>query len=211
MRRKIVGPRQWLAFALFTLRWWPRFGMHTLKKNKAYLRGLEHRSILQLAQQFVAEDIHPLLFAPCVDRVRNHLAAGDKIVLLSGTLDVLAAAIAHTVGVDHAVGTKCTVESGRYTKDPPLLHPFGITKKEIANRLSHEFEISLDDTVALADSHWDLPLLEMVGTAIAVRPDSALERAARKHHWEVIRPEQRWLKWPGSDQGVYKRRDSGSL
>jgi phosphoserine phosphatase len=169
-----------------------------MKKNKAYLAGIEHRTIARLARQFVAEDIPSVLFAPCVDRVQSHLVAGDKIVLLSGTLDVIAAAIAHTLGVEHAVGTTCAVESGRHTRNPPLRHPFDVTKKEIAEQLSHEFDISLEDTVALANSRSDLPLLEIVGTGVAVRPDSGLERAAQSRHWEVIRQEARrfrWRKW----------------
>jgi len=160
-----------------------------LKKNKAYLRGLERRSIALLAQQFVSEEIPRLLFAPCVDRVRSHLAAGDKIVFLSGTLDIIAAALAHSLGVDDAVGTKCAVEAGRYTANPPLLHPFGVAKKVIAEQLSRDFEISLENTVALANSRSDLPLLEIVGTGVAVKPDSGLQRAAQLRHWEVIRTE----------------------
>lgn len=195
IRRRVVGPSQWLAFALFTLRWWPRFGLHTLKKNKAYLRGLEHHSIALLAQQFVSEKIPRLLFAPCVDRVRSHLAAGDKIVLLSGTLDIIAAALAHLLGIDNAIGTRCAVEAGRYTAKPPLLHPFGVAKKEIAEQLSRDFVISSENTVALADSQSDLPLLEMVGTGVAVRPDFRLQRAARSRRWEVIRRERRRLRW----------------
>jgi HAD superfamily hydrolase (TIGR01490 family) len=189
MRRKVVGPSQWLAYVLFTLRWWPRFGLLTLKKNKAYLRGLEQGSIALLAQQFVSEEIPRLLFAPCVDRVQRHLAAGDKIVLLSGTLDIIAKALARSLGVDDAVGTQCAVEAGRYTADPPLLHPFGVAKTEIAERLSRDCEISLENTVALANSQSDLPLLEMVGTGVAVTPDSRLQKAARSRRWEVIRTE----------------------
>lgn len=211
IRRRVVGPSQWLAYALFALRWWPRFGLLTLKKNKAYLRGLEQRSIALLAQQFVSEEIPRLLFAPCVDRVQSHLAGGDKIVLVSGTLDVIATALAHLLGIDDAIGTRCAVEAGRYTAKPPLLHPFGIAKKEIAKQLSRDFAISLENTVALANSRSDLPLLELAGTAVAVRPDSRLRRAARSLHWEVIRQKKqrlKWLKRPGSEQRVYERRDS---
>ena len=116
-----------------------------------------------------------------------HLAAGDKIVLVSGTLDIIASALAQSMGVDDAVGTPCAVEAGRYTAKPPLPHPFGVAKKEIAERLSRDFEISLENTVALANSQSDLPLLETVGTGVAVKPDAGLQRAARSHNWEVIR------------------------
>jgi phosphoserine phosphatase len=152
-----------------------------------------------------------LLFAPCVDRVQSHLAAGDKIVLVSGTLDIIATTLAHSLGIDDAMGTRCAVEAGRYTAKPPLLHPFGVAKKEIAKQLSRDFLISSENTVALANSRSDLPLLEMASTAVAVRPDSRLQRVARSLHWEVIRQKKQrleWLKGPGSEQRVYERRDS---
>jgi len=108
-------------------------------------------------------------------------------VLLSGTLDIIASALAHALGVDDAVGTKCAVELGRYTAEPPLLHPFGVAKKEIAERLGRDVEISMENTVALANSQSDLPLLDMVGAGVAVKPDAGLQRAARSRNWEVIR------------------------
>jgi phosphoserine phosphatase len=109
------------------------------------------------------------------------------------------------------MGTRCAVEAGRYTAKPPLLHPFGVAKKEIAKQLSRDFVIPSENTIALANSRSDLPLLEMAGTAVAVRPDSRLQRVARSLHWDVIRQEKRrlkWLKGPGSEQRVYERRDS---
>jgi phosphoserine phosphatase len=39
---------------------------------------------------------------------------------------------------------------------------------------------------AYADSHTDLPLLSAVGTPVAVNPDVALARAARRARWQTV-------------------------
>ena len=41
------------------------------------------------------------------------------------------------------------------------------------------------DSFAYADSHSDLPLLRAVGNPVAVNPDVALYRVARRHRWPV--------------------------
>ena len=46
--------------------------------------------------------------------------------------------------------------------------------------------IDLKASYAYADSHSDLPLLEVVGNPVAVRPDVSLYRHARRSHWTIV-------------------------
>ena len=48
-----------------------------------------------------------------------------------------------------------------------------------------EHEIDLRHSYAYADSHTDLPLLRAVGNPVAVNPDVALFRVAKKHRWPI--------------------------
>ena len=48
-----------------------------------------------------------------------------------------------------------------------------------------EHGIDMKASFAYADSHSDLPLLEAVGNPVAVRPDVALYKHARRAHWDV--------------------------
>ena len=55
------GPRQIAAYLLFLVRYLPTGGIHTLKKNKAYLCGLERADVAALAAEFVATRLVPRL------------------------------------------------------------------------------------------------------------------------------------------------------
>ena len=52
----------------------------------------------RLAARFVAEEILPRLYAPAVQRLQSHLRRGDTVVLLSGTLEPIARALAAALG-----------------------------------------------------------------------------------------------------------------
>ena len=54
LRRGHLGPYQVLSMVWFVLRWFPRFGRHVFKKNKAYLNGLPVSLVADEAREFVA-------------------------------------------------------------------------------------------------------------------------------------------------------------
>jgi HAD superfamily phosphoserine phosphatase-like hydrolase len=186
LRSGKIGPRQVLAFLWFLCRWTPRFGRHVFKKNKAYLAWLRAEEIERLARTWARTSLQRAWFAPCVERLRRHQEQGDVVVLLSGTPDFVAAAIAAQLGVKHAIGSHCVVRDGRFRPDPPVSHPFTGRKVEIVSELAREAGIAPADTVAYGDSIYDLPVFRAVGTAIAVRPDEELAAVADGEGWEVI-------------------------
>ena len=56
--------------------------------------------------------------------------------------------------------------------------------------------LSLEQSVAYADSASDLPMLEVVGHPVAVNPEPKLAAIARKRGWHV----EQWAKAPGADR-----------
>ena len=184
--RGLQGPRQILAYAWFLLRCLPRYGVHVVKKNKAYLVGLATAEVAAHAADFVASDVLPRLYAPAMHRLQHHLRRGDVVVLLSGTLEPIARALADELGVQHVVATTCAERYGRYLAHPPIVHPFGSRKLGLATTLAARLGTELRLATAYADSGHDLALLEAVGSPVAVRPDAKLKRAARANAWNVI-------------------------
>ena len=180
------GPRQVLAATVFLCRWSPVYGHHVFKKNKAYLAWLRVDKIRQLADGWVAHALQQAWFEPCVERLRRHLADGDQVVLLSGTPDFVAQAIARQLGVATAIGSECAQRDGRFGWAPPLCHPFAEEKRRIAQRLCARYGVEPENVVAYGDSVHDLALLEWVGTPVAVRPDSHLESVASERGWEIL-------------------------
>jgi HAD superfamily hydrolase (TIGR01490 family) len=180
------GPAQIAAYVLFLVRRWPTFGTTVLKKNKAYLRGLPVERVRALAERFVATEVVPRLRESVLLRLREHLSAGDRVVLLSGTIEPVAAALAATLGVEHVVATACAQRDGRYTTAPPTAHPFGAAKLELARDIAAALGCDLGAAAAYGDSHHDLPLLSAVGRPVAVFPEARLAAAARERRFEVL-------------------------
>jgi HAD superfamily hydrolase (TIGR01490 family) len=180
------GPRQVLAYLLFLLRYLPTGGVHTLKKNKAYLAGLSVQEVEQLAARFVAERLGAELYEPVVARVREHLNRGDLVVLMSGTLECIARALAARLGVQQVCATLCSQRAGRFLAQPPEIHPFAAAKLSLAKQIATAIGTDFSRLVAYADSAQDLFLLAAVGEAVAVRPDATLQRVAQDLGWEII-------------------------
>ena len=183
-----LGPRQLLAFAGFALRYLPRFGKHVMQKNKAYLSGHEYGHIVELARRFVADVLVPVLHAPAVERLKAHQAAGDTVVLLSGTPQFLADALGEALDIELCIGAACCTENGRFTPAPPRRHPYGPTKIDAAETLASRAGLPLADAVAFGDSINDAYLFRMVGRAVAVAPDRKLSAEADNAGWEVLDP-----------------------
>jgi HAD superfamily hydrolase (TIGR01490 family) len=187
LKRGHQGPRQVLAYLVFWVRYLPVLGRHTAKKNKAYLYQLDTARVRTLAASFVAEEILPRLYGPAVQRLQSHLRRGDTVVLLSGTLEPIARALAAALNVRHVRATVCRERYGRYLGGPPEVHPFGAAKLEIASQFAAEHGFRLSEASAYGDSQDDLDLLQAVGAPVAVMPDRPLLETAQGLRWDIIR------------------------
>jgi HAD superfamily hydrolase (TIGR01490 family) len=185
-KRGHQGPRQVLAYLWFLARYLATYGAHTPKKNKAYLVGLKTERVRALAAEFVNTEIWPRLYAPTVQRLQHHLRRGDTVVLISGTLEPIARALADALGVQHVRATVCRERDGRYGAEPPQIHPFGAVKLELARQLAAEIGADLQQASAYGDSKHDLALLEAVANPVAVLPDPRLLATARGNDWDII-------------------------
>ena len=176
------GPRQIFAYLLFLVRYLPTGGIVTIKKNKAYLCGLRTDEVAELARDFVSTRLRKRLFAPAVQRLAQHLRRGDTVVLLSGTLEPIARALAQELGVRRVCATLCSERHGVYLAQPPETHPYGAAKLSLAVQI----DADLAHAAAYGDSAQDLFLLEAVGEPVAVSPDRKLLDAALANDWEII-------------------------
>lgn len=183
------GPRHYLAWLGFLLRRLPTDGLHAARINKAYLSGLTLDDIANLAPAFVAEKLVPALCRPTVQRLKEHLDRGDTVVLLSGTLEVVARALADHLGAQQVRATQCAQRDGRFLARAPVMHPFGEAKRTLAQELARDLGSDLKQAAAYGDSHHDIPLLAAVGHPVAVRPDAELAEVARERGWEVLNGE----------------------
>ena len=116
---------------------------------------------------------------------QQHLDAGQRVFLVTATPVELARIIARRLGLTGALGTVAEVADGRYTGrlvGEPLHGP---SKAEAVRALAEREGLDLARCTAYSDSSNDLPMLSVVGHAVAVNPDAALREAARQQGWEV--------------------------
>ena len=64
-----------------------------------------------------------------------------------------------------------------------MLH--GPAKAHAVRALAAREGLDLRRCTAYSDSANDVPMLSVVGTAVAVNPDSGLREVARKRNWEI--------------------------
>jgi phosphoserine phosphatase len=75
---------------------------------------------------------------------------------------------------------------GRYTgylEKPPLV---GEARAAWLRSYAEKTSADLKRSYAYADSHSDLPMLQVVGNPVAVSPDVPLFRAARAARWQIV-------------------------
>ena len=168
-------------------------------RGMALLAGHDVAELRQLARE-VVDRMHPKLWPETVALLDEHLAEGHQVWLVSATPDFLAEELAARLGATGALGSPLEIEGDRFTGGftGPTMH--GAEKSAAAARLLAEQGVAAEDCYAYSDSINDLPLLTMVGTPIAVNPDTKLAEHARDAGWRVLRLD------PSSIRAERKRR-----
>ncbi len=124
----------------------------------------------------------PLLVPGLVARVRAHQERGDRVFLVTASVDEFAASFALRMGMDGGVGSTFD----RAIPAGPTLPNYGAAKAVAIDRLAAAHRVDLSSSAAYSDSISDLPMLERVGQPVAVNPDRALRRVAAERRWETI-------------------------
>jgi HAD superfamily hydrolase (TIGR01490 family) len=118
--------------------------------------------------------------------IEHHRKAGHLIVLATGSTQYAARPVASGVGIEHVLSSELEVEDGVFTGRPAAFC-FGHHKVALAERWAERHGVDLAASYFYSDSYNDLPMLERVGTAIAVNADARLRRHARRRGWATPR------------------------
>ena len=84
------------------------------------------------------------------------------------------------------IGTDIFYENDKvYTKNA-ITHVNGEQKTLKVHEALDGLQIDWENSYAYGDSFSDLPVLELVGNAVAVRPEEKLRSLANERGWEII-------------------------
>jgi HAD superfamily hydrolase (TIGR01490 family) len=150
------------------------------------LRGDSEAEMIAKCEIWYREDIAPLVAPAALVAIEHHRAAGDVVVLATGSTAYAARPVARGVGIDHVLATELEVDEGKFTGKPRTLC-FGRHKVTLAESWAAAHGIDLSASYFYSDSYNDLPMLERVGTAVAINPDTRLRRHAKRNGWRIAR------------------------
>lgn len=116
----------------------------------------------------------------------QHHAAGRETWIVSASPIELVEPLAIALGMTGGIGTKGEVDNGVYTGrlDGPFC--YGEGKAEAITTLANERGIDLANSWSYSDSMSDIPMMEIVGNAVAVNPDAELAALSRSRGWPVV-------------------------
>jgi HAD superfamily hydrolase (TIGR01490 family) len=144
------------------------------------------------AREMFGQIIMTKSFPEGMRRVRQHRALGHRTILITGALSFNVEGLRPLF--DEIVAAEMTVKAdGTYSGEMRDVPPTGETRAQILADYCSSENLSLEESIAYADSTSDLPLLEAVGFPVAVNPETRLAAIARKRGWLV----ENWEKAPG--------------
>jgi HAD superfamily hydrolase (TIGR01490 family) len=150
------------------------------------LAGFSVEDMRRLVGDAMEPVLRPLVYEEPLALVRRHRERGERVYIVSATLQEIVERIADDLGFDGAIGSTCEIVDGVYT-GRSLRAAHGAGKAEALRELAREENIDLAASTAYSDSYSDVPFLEAVGRPVAANPDRKLRRIARERGWEVVR------------------------
>jgi fatty acyl-CoA reductase len=149
--------------------------------------GYSRAEVEEAARRAFHEVTLPRCFPRGLRRVREHVEAGHRVVLVTGALDAVVAPLAELLEVEVRAARLRDID-GVFDGDLADTPPTNEARGELVRRLAAEHGSALRDSYAYADSISDLSMLDAVGHPVPVNPDLRLAAVARRRGWAV----QRW-------------------
>lgn len=155
------------------------------EKALSFIAGRRTQDLIDLGEDIYDEIIADKIWPGTLALAQRHLDAGQQVWLVTATPVELAQTIATKLGLTGALGTvaesKDGIFTGRLVGD--ILH--GPGKAHAVRALAIREGLNLKRCTAYSDSHNDVPMLSLVGKAVAINPDSDLRDVAKIRGWEM--------------------------
>lgn len=126
-------------------------------------------------------------FNPEIERrVREHAAAGDRVMLVSGAFTPLLEEVVQGLPVDDVIGTDIPYRDGTFGGDDAIRHIRAERKNERILETLGDAKVDWAESSAYGDTMSDLSVLELTGHPVAVCPEDALRKTAAGRGWEIV-------------------------
>ena len=191
--RRQQGLWQTARKSVGTLAKLPFFGITDLYSrnvfNEVFFRSYEGFSqdrLRYFSDELFEEVLKPAVYDGTPDLIAQGKKIGQRQVVLTGALDFTIARLMTYLGIDDFVANRLEFVNGYATGRvlPPVMA--SATKAKWIREYAEREGVNLSESYAYSDSISDLPMLSIVGHAVAVNPDFRLKQTARQHDWAVL-------------------------
>jgi HAD superfamily hydrolase (TIGR01490 family) len=149
------------------------------------LKGKREREIIERTLDFWRDDVAHTIRPGAHDAIARHRAQGDLLFLLTSSSNYMSARASDLFKLDGFLANRFEVTDGIFTGEPIEPVCFGVGKLALARATADKLNVALTECSFYTDSLSDLPVLEVVGTPVAVNPDPRLRRVAKKRGWRI--------------------------
>lgn len=205
--KKLLNWRQVLRSLDYSARSFPHGLIESFLKNKYYLSGLNVDMLTGRMDQFYEQWVKPKIAVSMLETIHRLKSEHYHIILLSGTLDFLTKVLCDKLELHAGIGSALEIRNQKFTGRMTGIYPIHNGKVHLLHRYLKGQPVDWQASCAFGDSYWDIPLLNLVGHPVAVHPDVALRKEAKRRGWsvesrqvEIRNPLQRvWI------ESVYRR------
>jgi HAD superfamily hydrolase (TIGR01490 family) len=135
-------------------------------------------------------------FPDGIARIRRHRTLGHRTLLITGALDFVIAPLMPLF--DDVICARLAEQDGLLTGELVQAPPTGEARALAMADYAGDHGLSLEESVAYADSCSDLPMLEAVGHPVAVNAEAKMAAIARRRGWHT----EDWSPAPGAPRPV---------
>lgn len=147
--------------------------------------GWDAQRVRDLVNGALEEVITPRIYPEAVALLAQHRRAGRRLYLVSTSGVEVVEPIAAALGVPHVIATRTAIDAhGRYAGALDFF-AYGPAKAAAMRAEAAAHGLELAESYAYSDSVTDLPMLESVGTPVAVNPDRRLRAVAAARGWQI--------------------------
>jgi HAD superfamily hydrolase (TIGR01490 family) len=187
LARGHVGALRMAGFILTLVGDTLRLGFRrAIATNGRILRGKSPQEVRQWALDFGHVFLRRAVPEDLREKILSLKQEGCRIVLLSGSLQVLVDQLRERLEAEILIGTELEVVEGRLSGKKTGIFPYGRQKVEALFQRIDPVGIDWANSWALADRKSDLPVLELVGHPVAVHGDRKLRKLARERGWDIV-------------------------
>jgi HAD superfamily hydrolase (TIGR01490 family) len=161
-----------------------------MRQAEELLAGVPERKLRRMVPEMLA-GILPRIYPQMIEEVRMHQDEGRRTFIVSAAGDDIVRLLSGVLDMDGGIGTRYEVDGdGNYTGLIAGGLTYGEGKVLPMRNFAAEHDIDLAESWAYSDSVSDLPMLRLVGNAVAVNPDAELAAIARREGWRIMRFEK---------------------